>query len=37
MAATLRAQACTSGCHRDRGDRAIDVAVEIVRDEEPST
>ena len=36
LAAALTAQACPAGCHRDPGDRAIDVAVEIVRDEEPS-
>jgi len=33
LAAVLTAQACPSGCHRDRGDRAIDVAVEIVCNE----
>jgi hypothetical protein len=33
----LTAQACPNGCQRERGDRAIDVAVEIVRDEEAAT
>jgi hypothetical protein len=37
LAAVLTAQACPSGRHGDPGDRTIDVAVEIVPDDQPST
>ncbi|MGD0950647.1 MAG: hypothetical protein ABSA52_24950 [Candidatus Binatia bacterium] len=37
LAAVLTAQPCPGRCHGDSGDRAVDVAVEIVRDDQPST